>query len=82
MAGTEAYQDSASDLDSIADSIAADLVRRVGTDRLLWGSDAPFVGYETRVDYDRVLASYYHWLPDPRARAEIDRTALNLYFSS
>jgi predicted TIM-barrel fold metal-dependent hydrolase len=82
MAGTEAYKDSASDLDSIADSIAADLVRRVGTDRLLWGSDAPFVGYETRVDYDRVLASYYRWMPDPRARAEIDRTALNLYFSS
>ena len=59
-----------------------DLVARVGTDRLLWGSDAPFVGYEKRVTYDRVLASWYRWLPDPRLRAEIDRTALDLYFSS
>lgn len=81
MAGTEAYKDPKSDLDRIADRIAADLLARVGTDRLLWGSDVPFVGYEARVDYDRVLASYYRWLPDPRRRAEIDRTALELYFS-
>jgi len=82
MAGTEAYKDPASDLDAIADLIAADLIARVGTDRLLWGSDAPFVGYERRVDYDRVLQSWYRWLPDPRLRAEVDRTALDLYFSS
>lgn len=80
MAGTEAYKDLASDLDSMADIIAADLVARVGTDRLLWGSDAPFVGYERRIDYDCVLESYYRWVPDPRLRAEIDRTALDLYF--
>ncbi len=67
--------------DSIADRVAADLIARVGTDRLLWGSDAPFVGYENRVDYDRVLASYDRWVPDPRVRAEIDRTALHLYFA-
>jgi predicted TIM-barrel fold metal-dependent hydrolase len=82
MAGTEAWKDPTSDLDTIADRIAADLIVRVGTDRLLWGSDAPFVGYEKRVSYDRVLASYDRWLPDPRLRAEIDRTALDLYFSS
>ena len=80
MAGTEAYKDLASDLDAVADLVAADLIARVGTDRLLWGSDAPFVGYERRVDYDRVLESWYRWLPDPRLRAEIDRTALDLYF--
>lgn len=81
MAGTEAYKDPASDLDAGADRIAADLLARIGTDRLLWGSDAPFVGYEKRVDYARVLESYYRWVPDPRVRAEIDRTALDLYFS-
>jgi predicted TIM-barrel fold metal-dependent hydrolase len=81
MAGTEAYKDPGSDLDSIAEKLAADLFARVGTDRLLWGSDAPFVGYEKRIDYDRVLASYYRWLPDPRFRAEIDETALQLYFA-
>ncbi|MBO9670595.1 MAG: amidohydrolase family protein [Sphingobium sp.] len=82
MAGTEAYKDPTSDLDAVADRIAADLIARVGTDRLLWGSDAPFVGYERRVDYDRVLASWYRWMPDARIRAEIDRTALDLYFTS
>jgi predicted TIM-barrel fold metal-dependent hydrolase len=80
MAGTESYKDPASDLDAIADRIAADLIARVGTDRLLWGSDAPFVGYEKRVSYDRVLESYYRWVPDPRRRAEIDQTALDLHF--
>ena len=80
MAGTEAWKDPRSDLDAIADMVAADLLARVGPDRLLWGSDAPFVGYERRVDYDRVLERYYRWVPDPRIRAEIDRTALDLYF--
>lgn len=80
LAGTEAYNDTASDLDAIADKLARDLIARVGTDRLLWGSDAPFVGYEKRVDYERVLQSYYRWAPSPVTRAEIDRTALDLYF--
>ncbi len=80
LAGTDAWQDPDSDLDSIADAVAADLLARVGPGRLLWGSDAPFVGYEKRVDYARVLQSYYRWVPDPAVRAEIDRTALDLYF--
>ena len=51
-----------------------------GPERLLWGSDAPFVGYEKRVDYARVLASFRSWVPDPAVRAAISRTALKLYF--
>lgn len=82
LAGTDTWHDPESDLDSIADAVAADLLARVGTDRLLWGSDAPFVGYEKRVDYARVLQSYYHWAPSPAVRAEIDKTALALYFAS
>ncbi len=81
MAGMEAWKNPRSDLDAVADRIAADLLARVGTDRLLWGSDAPFVGYEARVDYERVLERWHRWAPDPRVRAEIDRTALELYFS-
>jgi hypothetical protein len=30
--------------------------------------------------YDRVLESYRRWVPGAAVRAEIDRTALDLYF--
>jgi predicted TIM-barrel fold metal-dependent hydrolase len=81
LPGTEAWQqDPEGDLDAIADTVATDLIARVGPGRLLWGSDAPFVGYEKRLSYDRVLASYYRWAPDPATRAEIDATAMALYF--
>ncbi|AKH42139.1 putative TIM-barrel fold metal-dependent hydrolase [Altererythrobacter atlanticus] len=82
LPGTTAWQDDPDgNLDDIADLVAAELLRRVGTDRLLWGSDAPFVGYENRVTFESVLASYRRWLPDPAKRAEICRTGLKLYFS-
>ena len=82
LAGMDAWRDDPqSDLDSIADRVAPDLLARVGPQRLLWGSDAPFVGYEKRVTYSRVLESYARWVPGPATRAEIDRTALDLYFS-
>lgn len=81
LAGTETWKVLHSELDHIADQVAADLLARVGTDRLLWGSDAPFVGYEGRVDYARVLASYARWVPDARLRSEIDLTAKSLYFN-
>lgn len=80
--GTMAWRDDPEgDLESLAEKVATELLRRVGTDRLLWGSDAPFVGYENRVTYDQVLASYFRWLPDPKKRSEICRTGLKLYFS-
>lgn len=81
LSGTEAWQDPDADLESVADRAATELIRRVGTDRLLWGSDAPFVGYEGRVGYPLVLENYFRWVPDSARRAEIDRTALQLYFS-
>jgi len=69
------------DLESIAALVAGDLVKRVGPDRLLWGSDAPFVGYEDRLSYGDVLESFTRWVPDAAVRAEMSRTALKLYFS-
>ncbi|OJY71195.1 MAG: amidohydrolase [Sphingobium sp. 66-54] len=82
LPGTEAWRDDPEgDLDMLADQVAADLLARVGSQRLLWGSDAPFVGYERRVSYARVLESYRRWVPDPAVRAEIDRTAIALYFA-
>ncbi len=82
LAGTAAWRDDPDgDLETVATTVAASLVQKVGTDRLLWGSDAPFVGYEDRVSYDQVLASYRGWVPDPAKRAEICDTAMKFYFA-
>jgi len=82
LAGTEAWRsDPDGDIDSIAAVVAQALVARVGPERLLWGSDAPFVGYERRVTYERVLESFRRWVPDAETRAAISRTALDLYFA-
>jgi predicted TIM-barrel fold metal-dependent hydrolase len=80
LSGTDMWREPESDLDTVAGTVAQELLRRVGPDRLLWGSDAPFVGYEKRVSYARVLDSFRRWVPDPMDRAEISRTALKLYF--
>jgi predicted TIM-barrel fold metal-dependent hydrolase len=80
LAGTASWQDPEADLWGVADTVAPVLLERVGTDRLLWGSDAPFVGYEKRLSYSEVLESYHRWVPDPMQRAEIDATGLHFYF--
>lgn len=82
LPGMAAWRDDPDgDLEEVASRVAAELLERIGTDRLLWGSDAPFVGYENRVSYEQVLESYSRWLPDPLKRAEICRTGLKFYFS-
>jgi predicted TIM-barrel fold metal-dependent hydrolase len=57
------------------------LLDRFGTDRLVWGSDAPFVGHEGEVTYKDRIGSYIFAIPSGAARRAIDRTALKLYFS-
>jgi predicted TIM-barrel fold metal-dependent hydrolase len=57
------------------------LLDNYGTDRLLWGSDAPFVGHEGAVTYKDRLDSYVYAIPSNAVRRAIDRTALKLYFS-
>jgi predicted TIM-barrel fold metal-dependent hydrolase len=59
---------------------AAQLLRVGGGERILWGSDWPFAGFEGRVTYAQVLADYYDIVPDANLRRQIDRTALKLYF--
>ena len=82
LAGTAAWQeDPDGDLEQTAQIVAEALLARVGTERLLWGSDAPFVGYEKRIAYPDVLRTYRAWVPDAAQREEIDRTALRLYFA-
>jgi predicted TIM-barrel fold metal-dependent hydrolase len=57
------------------------LLGRVGTDRLIWGTDAPFVGHEGTVTYQDVVDSYTRAIPSAATRRAIDRTALGLFFS-
>ena len=80
LAGPAAWRDPEGDLEQTAQAVAEALLARVGTERLLWGSDAPFVGYEKRLAYPDVLRTYRAWVPDAGQRAAIDRTALKLYF--
>jgi len=82
LPGMSAWKDDPDgDLESIATLVAGDLVKQVGPDRLVWGSDAPFVGYEDRLSYDDVLKSFSRWVPDEAVRAQMSHTALKLYFS-
>ncbi len=67
--------------ETIAAAAAADLLAYAGTERLLWGSDAPFVGYEGRMTYDRALALLREWAPDPATRRALSDTALRFYFA-
>lgn len=81
LPGPAAWRDDpGGDIAALAQVVAGELVARVGADRLLWGSDAPFVGYEGRVTYADVLHSYCRWVPDAATRTAMDRTALRLYF--
>lgn len=55
-------------------------VNEVGADRLLWGSDAPFIGHEESVTYQDTVDAYVQAVPAAETRREIDRTGLDLYF--
>jgi predicted TIM-barrel fold metal-dependent hydrolase len=58
------------------------LVRLTGGERLLWGSDWPFAGFEGRVSYADTLATIEDWVPDPAVRARICGTEpLKFYFA-
>jgi len=55
-------------------------LQECGPERLMWGSDWPFAGFEDKVTYPSVLASYHEMVPDPAIRAAIDRTGVQFYF--
>ncbi|MEG3146786.1 amidohydrolase family protein [Sphingomonas sp. RT2P30] len=82
LAGTEAWRNpDIADAEAIAETAAAALLAQAGPERLLWGSDAPFVGYERRMSYERALAQLARWVPDPATRRALSDTALRFYFS-
>jgi predicted TIM-barrel fold metal-dependent hydrolase len=55
-------------------------VERVGTERLFWGSDAPFVGCEGTVTYADTIRQFAEWLPDAAVREAIGKNAYRFYF--
>jgi predicted TIM-barrel fold metal-dependent hydrolase len=65
----------------IAAEVAGRLLAEAGPERLLWGSDAPFVNHEADTSYADTLALYRRLVPNPQIRAAIDRTARALYFN-
>lgn len=61
---------------------AQDLLRRFGPEKLLWGSDAPFVGHEDAIDYAGTVALYHRWVPDAGTRQAIDANGYRFYFAN
>jgi predicted TIM-barrel fold metal-dependent hydrolase len=64
----------------LAQVTAERLLREAGPERLVWGSDCPFVGHES-LTYADALRWYEQWVPSAAARRRMSDTALRLYFS-
>ena len=82
LMGPESWRSSGGEEgEALGDALAAHLLASVGTDRLLWGSDCPFVGYEKQVSYAGAIARFHARVPNARNRRAISDTALKLYFA-
>ena len=82
LAGPDAWREpNMSRAEAIAETVAAELLAKAGPERLLWGSDAPFVGYEKHMTYDRALSQLNGWASDPVVRRALSDTALRFYFA-
>lgn len=66
--------------EELARACASRLLEAAGPERLLWGSDAPFVGHEGKVDYAGALESFAALVPDAKTRRAISDSALRLFF--
>lgn len=60
-------------------ALAARLLKETGPQRLLFGSDWPFVGHEDEVTYADTIRWFEAAIPDSAIRDEIGRTAARLY---
>jgi predicted TIM-barrel fold metal-dependent hydrolase len=65
----------------LARELADCLLRNAGPERLVWGSDCPFVGHEATISYQDTLDELATWVPDAQTRRKLSDTALKLYFS-
>jgi predicted TIM-barrel fold metal-dependent hydrolase len=64
-----------------AKALAAELLKTAGPERLFWGSDWPFAGFEDQVSYADTVRDFFDWIPDAAARRKIGgETAFKFYF--
>lgn len=61
---------------------AQDLLQRFGTDKLLWGSDAPFIGHEHVASYRMALDRFNLCVPDATTRRAIGDNGYCFYFGA
>jgi predicted TIM-barrel fold metal-dependent hydrolase len=61
---------------------AQDLLRRLGAQKLLWGSDAPWVGHEHVASYAQAVERYRLCVPDAATRRAIDASGVRFYFGT
>lgn len=59
---------------------ASALLEQAGTERLIWGSDWPFLAAQDAHSLEDALAAFETCVPDPRQRRAISETALRFYF--
>ena len=61
---------------------AQDLLRRFGPEKLLWGSDVPFIGHEHVASYALAIDRLNRCVPDARQRRAIGENGLRFYFGN
>jgi predicted TIM-barrel fold metal-dependent hydrolase len=64
----------------VAKACARKLLTVAGTERLMWGTDAPFVGHEHRPPYGEALRVFEELVPDARQRYDMGLTAMRQFF--
>ena len=60
-------------------ALAAGLLAEGGPERLLFASDWPFVGHESKITYRQMIESFERVIPDAVVREKIGRSAARLY---
>lgn len=65
---------------ALRQAATARLLSEAGGERLLWGSDAPFVGKEGAVSYADTIALFHELVPHAATRRRISDAALRLCF--
>ena len=58
----------------------AELLRAAGCERLLWGSDWPFIAAKGPYSFQDAIDGFLHSVPSATDRRKISETALRLYF--
>ncbi len=76
LSGAHHFKETPAEVAAYVEALAA-----LDARRLFWGSDCPFVGNEAKADYRQVLDQLALWIRDPALRAQIDRNAVDFYFS-